>query len=328
MEVFPRYVCLALGGLRSLTLHLPCVQPTENGGTGMRKSKSSLGNVSNPFNRSRQKSKAGSIASPEMEQGETRNVPPKSGSRFFGNTLTRNRKPPPAYPSDTEGGRTSAEKASPRPSASSNRLSTRLFGSGGTPSGFGDDTSNGTRASAKPVISAPLETQTPTSPTSGSALRNRTKTSDSATTAVPTYATSPTGPTNASATTPTKTVRAADALGDPDYEGWLRKRSDKYNTMWKERYLILKDGHLYVLKSKSEEKIKGWIDLTGYKFVSDGSVDRGRYGFKALHDSLQTYYFSSNDSTVTRNWMKALMKATIGRDYSGECPFLMHRLQY
>jgi hypothetical protein len=111
---------------------------------------------------------------------------------------------------------------------------------------------------------------------------------------------------------------SAEKIGEPDYAGWLRKRSERYNT-WKERYLILKGVHLYVLKSPTEDKVKGHINLAGYKFVSDGSVDRGKYGFKALHESEATHYFSSGDSVITRNWMKALMKATIGRDYSGKC---------
>ena len=90
--------------------------------------------------------------------------------------------------------------------------------------------------------------------------------------------------------------------------------------MWKDRYLILKGAHLYVLKSPNEEKIKAWINLSGYKFISDGSVggigERNKYGFKAIHETQSTHYFSSADSVTTRNWMKALIKATIERDYT------------
>lgn len=114
-------------------------------------------------------------------------------------------------------------------------------------------------------------------------------------------------------------MTSAQRIGEPDYAGYLRKRGERYNT-WKERYLILKGIHLYILKSPTEEKVKGWINLTGYKFISDGSVggvgERNKYGFKAIHESLPTHFFSSSDPIVTRNWMKALMKATIGRDYT------------
>lgn len=68
--------------------------------------------------------------------------------------------------------------------------------------------------------------------------------------------------------------------------------------------------------------MKGWINLIGYRFISDGSVgssvgEKNKFGFKAVKDGEQTHYFSSHDSTITKNWMKELMKATIGRDLNG-----------
>jgi hypothetical protein len=49
--------------------------------------------------------------------------------------------------------------------------------------------------------------------------------------------------------------------------------------------------------------------------MPDENVDPGRYGFKILHDTDKAHYFSSEEQIVIREWMKALMKATITRDY-------------
>lgn len=48
----------------------------------------------------------------------------------------------------------------------------------------------------------------------------------------------------------------------------------------------------------------------------DENVDPGRYGFRIDHDHDKTHYFSSDEKTTIRDWMKAIMKATIGRDYT------------
>ncbi|KAJ8489269.1 hypothetical protein ONZ51_g3007 [Trametes cubensis] len=108
-----------------------------------------------------------------------------------------------------------------------------------------------------------------------------------------------------------------EQIGTPDHNGWLRKKGDRYNT-WKQRYFVLKGPHLYWLRSenKSETKIKGYLDITGYKVLADETVDPGRYGFRIVHDQEKPHYFSSDEQLVVREWMKALMKATITRDYT------------
>lgn len=50
----------------------------------------------------------------------------------------------------------------------------------------------------------------------------------------------------------------------------------------------------------------------------DENVDPGRYGFRIDHDSDKTHFFSSEEKTIIREWMKAIMKATIGRDYTSK----------
>ncbi|KAI9447510.1 hypothetical protein H4582DRAFT_2137033 [Lactarius indigo] len=106
-------------------------------------------------------------------------------------------------------------------------------------------------------------------------------------------------------------------IGTPDHNGWMRKKGEHYNT-WKNRYFVLKGPHLYWLKSnaQSETKIKGYVNIVGYRIISDENVDPGRYGFKLSHETDRTYCFSSHEQVVIREWMKALMKATIDRDYT------------
>ena len=49
------------------------------------------------------------------------------------------------------------------------------------------------------------------------------------------------------------------------------------------------------------------------------NVDPGRYGFRIDHDHDQTHYFSSEERNVIRDWVKAIMKATISRDSASMC---------
>ncbi|THV03340.1 hypothetical protein K435DRAFT_775024 [Dendrothele bispora CBS 962.96] len=108
-----------------------------------------------------------------------------------------------------------------------------------------------------------------------------------------------------------------DQIGEPDHSGWMRKKGDRYNS-WKLRYFVLKGQHMYCLKSDShaETKIKGYINIVGYKVTVDENVNPGKYGFRIDHDHDKTHFFSSDEKAVIRDWMKAIMKATIGRDYT------------
>ncbi|CAG8708874.1 24135_t:CDS:10 [Dentiscutata erythropus] len=108
------------------------------------------------------------------------------------------------------------------------------------------------------------------------------------------------------------------SMGEPDYEGWLKKQGDKYKT-WKSRYFILKGVDLYYLKNNKHiqhPKLKGHIDLTGYRILTDENILPGKYGFKIVHDVLRTHFFAHEDIDVMRGWVKAMMKATISRDHN------------
>lgn len=119
------------------------------------------------------------------------------------------------------------------------------------------------------------------------------------------------------ATTLTPGKSVIEQIGEADHAGWMRKKGDHYNS-WKLRYFIIKGPHLYILRtsSKTETKIKGYINVSGYKVVADENVDPGRYGFRIIHEADKTHSFSSDEQMVVREWMKAIMKATIGRDYT------------
>ena len=71
-----------------------------------------------------------------------------------------------------------------------------------------------------------------------------------------------------------------------------------------------------------ETKIKGYLNIVGYKVLADENMDPGRYGFRIVHDTEKSHFFSSDEQLVVREWMKALMKATITRDYTSGCLFV------
>lgn len=48
-------------------------------------------------------------------------------------------------------------------------------------------------------------------------------------------------------------------IGTPDHNGWMRKKSDHYNS-WKLRYFVLKGSHLYCLKSNDKSVSNGVPD--------------------------------------------------------------------
>ncbi|KAG8755383.1 polar growth protein [Serendipita sp. 396] len=106
-----------------------------------------------------------------------------------------------------------------------------------------------------------------------------------------------------------------EILGEADHSGFMLKKGERYNT-WKSRFFFLKGTHLYYLRSKQETRIKGYINIKGYKIIADEATHPGRYGFRIIHDTQKPHFFSSEDQIVIRDWMKALMKATIDRDFA------------
>lgn len=208
---------------------------------------------------------------------------------FFGGGLGRNRKPAPRYPSsastmnlnDDVGDRSSTSPTSPRAPERAISLS-RLMGNS-------SNSNNNKEASRLSKQSAP--------PTSA--------------------ATAPSSPAPGAVAAAAASGSAIDKIGKPDFAGYMKKKGDRYNS-WKTRYFVLKGANLYYLRDENEQKVKGHIDLRGYKVLSDPNTSAGNYGFQIAHDQNKTHFFSSNEHRVIKEWMKQLMKATITRDYSGE----------
>jgi len=67
-----------------------------------------------------------------------------------------------------------------------------------------------------------------------------------------------------------------------------------------------------------DAKFKGYINMAGYKVIADENANPGYYGFRIIHDKEAPHFFSLQEQGLVREWMKALMKATISRDYSSE----------
>ncbi|THH29883.1 hypothetical protein EUX98_g4312 [Antrodiella citrinella] len=226
------------------------------------------------------------------------------GSPFSG-TLGKSRKPPPRLSTSLD--RPEPEKPEKEKSHTLSTL-TRMRPekkNSGRPS-----TSDGTKPSEKEK-SRELSPMQDRRDTMG-VLRKRTASSSN----------SPSRPSAASlqatggpALKPGKSI--LEQIGAPDHSGWMRKKGDRYNT-WKLRYFVLKGPHLYCLKSNStsETKIKGYVNIIGYRVQADENVDPGRYGFQIVHENDKTHSFSHEEQLVIREWMKALMKATISRDYT------------
>ncbi|KAJ7459106.1 hypothetical protein B0H11DRAFT_179716 [Mycena galericulata] len=233
----------------------------------------------------------------------------------FGGTLGR--KPAPRYSGGGED-----EKVD---KSSSGFTLPRLSRKNGRPSTPGGPGSNG---------APPLTPQTPqmgaeevqaqnppppqAAPTNPALLRKRTSSSHTTDAAKAASTAAATAALSGNAVAKLKPGQSIlEQIGEADHVGWMRKKGDRYNS-WKLRYFVLKGPDLYCLKSsnKAETKIKGYINIVGYKVTVDENVNPGRYGFRIDHDHDKTHCFSSDEKTVVRDWMKAIMKATIGRDYT------------
>ncbi|KAI8368099.1 uncharacterized protein BYT42DRAFT_585272 [Radiomyces spectabilis] len=101
----------------------------------------------------------------------------------------------------------------------------------------------------------------------------------------------------------------------PDNEGWLHKQGDKYKT-WNKRWFVLKGPNLFYFKSPKDVRMKGIIHLRGYRIVVDETIHPGKYCFKTQHDRERTFYFFTDTESSMKAWIKALMKATISRDFT------------
>lgn len=73
-----------------------------------------------------------------------------------------------------------------------------------------------------------------------------------------------------------------EQIGSPDHNGWMRKKSDRYNT-WKSRYFVLKGSHLYWLRSNSTavcRLVSSWAYTDSRAIV--GNQDKGLYQHRGV----------------------------------------------
>lgn len=126
---------------------------------------------------------------------------------------------------------------------------------------------------------------------------------------------------------------ALKQIGTPDHAGYLKKKGERYGG-WKSRYVVLKGSTLYILKSEHADSLKDRIDLVHtHRIMADENANPGSYGFRLAASAgaggagggagaggagggAKSHSFSSSEQTVVRGWMKALLKATIARDYT------------
>lgn len=64
--------------------------------------------------------------------------------------------------------------------------------------------------------------------------------------------------------------------------------------------------------------MKGIVNLKGYRIEVDSSIQVGKFCFKAHHEKERTFYFYTDQEKYMKDWVKALMKATIERDYGSK----------
>ncbi|CEP16346.1 hypothetical protein [Parasitella parasitica] len=111
------------------------------------------------------------------------------------------------------------------------------------------------------------------------------------------------------------TFSLSDASAPPDMEGWLYKQGDKYKT-WNKRWFVLKENNLFYFKNPKAMRLKGIINLKGYRIEVDESIHPGKYCFMAHHERERTFFFYTEFERPMKDWLKALMKATIVRDFT------------
>ncbi|KAI8993419.1 hypothetical protein BDB01DRAFT_847302 [Pilobolus umbonatus] len=101
----------------------------------------------------------------------------------------------------------------------------------------------------------------------------------------------------------------------PDFEGWLHKQSSRYKT-WNKRWFVLKGSNLFYFKSPKDARMKGIINLRGYRVTLDDTIQAGKYCFRVQHSTERTFQLYTDDEASAKSWIIKLMKATISRDYS------------
>ncbi|ODV83464.1 hypothetical protein CANARDRAFT_9525 [[Candida] arabinofermentans NRRL YB-2248] len=136
-----------------------------------------------------------------------------------------------------------------------------------------------------------------------------------------------------------RTISTDEAIKTADFSGWMSKRGNMAIGSWKQRYFTLHKTRLSYYTSLKDNREKGLIDITSHRVlpaqenedkisaVYAATTGSGRYCFKLVPPApgsrkgltftqQKVHYFAVETKQEMRNWMGALMKATIELDES------------
>lgn len=135
-----------------------------------------------------------------------------------------------------------------------------------------------------------------------------------------------------------KSVTPTEAAKTSDYSGWMSKRGSAAVGTWKARFFTLHGTRLSYFSQFSDSREKGLIDITSHRVVPVGDEDKlvamyaasvgaGRHCFKIIPPTPgsrkgvtftvpKVHYFAVDNKEEMREWMNAIIKATIDRDDS------------
>lgn len=138
-----------------------------------------------------------------------------------------------------------------------------------------------------------------------------------------------------------QTITAAESAKAASHSGWLYKKGGGASAIgtWKNRYFTLHGTRLSYFGNLNDSKERGLIDITAHKVLAArdnedkligiyaASVGAGRHCFKLVppapgyrkgvtFTAPKVHYFAVESKQEMKEWMAALMKATIDRDDS------------
>ncbi|CAN6618973.1 protein BOB1 [Trichomonascus vanleenenianus] len=136
-----------------------------------------------------------------------------------------------------------------------------------------------------------------------------------------------------------KKVTASESSKTADYSGWMSKRGGMGVGAWRSRYFTLHGTRLSYFTNFDDTKERGLIDITAHRVLPArdsedklvalyaASVGAGRHVFKIVppapgsrkgvtFTAPKIHYFAVETRQEMREWMSAIMKATIDRDES------------
>ncbi|KTW26024.1 hypothetical protein T552_03293 [Pneumocystis carinii B80] len=124
-------------------------------------------------------------------------------------------------------------------------------------------------------------------------------------------------------------ISVHDAIKEADHYGWMRKKTERYG-QWKLRFFCLTGTRLSYFYTEDDIGEKGLIDINSYRVVSVNNrffYGERKFCFKIIppvpgtakginFTSPKVHYFATDTLEEMKEWVRALIKITIGRDNS------------